>query len=91
MTPKHVIKVQVSEIQRIEITCNECGTMLVIPTTREIGPIQPVYSCHCGIPFWSGQNDGVYDAVSALIGGLRKLSGLKKPPTFALSFTLDSN
>jgi uncharacterized protein with PIN domain len=94
MTPRQVLTVDFSEINKIEITCLKCGAALVLPvphanTTAFVPPIH--YTCPgCNEVLWSGEND---QRLIRILGLLRSLGFWKelKNPGFNLSFSLDSN
>lgn len=88
MTPKQLITIDFSEIDRVEITCLNCGAALVFPVPREKGQDFPPasYVCvACHQVLWD--KDELYNRVYSLVRDLahwRAIEGKK----FNLSFSL---
>jgi uncharacterized protein with PIN domain len=93
MTPKQVITINFSEINKVEITCLKCGAALIFPVPQEKGQYYPPqsYVCPgCHAAFWNDVNDERYTRVYSLISALTHWQA-SKSQAFDLSFSLNSN
>jgi len=93
MTPRQVTKIDFTEIDKVEITCNKCGAVLTFPVPQEKGQEYPPdsYAClGCKTVFWNNVHDDRYSRVYRIFESLAHWKALKGQ-NFELSFSLFSN
>ena len=99
MTPQKNIRIDLSEINGLEITC-KCGAAIVLPALKENGNLyQPLVALQCSVcdrPLWQGQNDEKFVATANFIRavGLWKRQQqltAETRPSFSLSITVPNN
>jgi hypothetical protein len=99
MTAEKNIRVDLSEINGLEITC-KCGAGIVLPALRENGDLYPPrVMCQCPVcekTLWEGANDPKFAPIVSFlraIGWLKRQQKLEAEsrPNFSLSITVHSS
>jgi hypothetical protein len=87
MTAQSLLRIDITEIPAIEITCNKCSAMLSIPLPKQ--DVSESWNClSCNTRLWHGEQDKVY---LRLLGIMRSLSNWKEwqaPKNFSIGFSL---
>jgi|ERR1700728_1185070 len=96
MTPKKNIRIDLSEINGLEITC-KCGAAIVLPALRENGDLhQPIVALQCSVcdkPLWEGANDPRFAAIANFLRAVglwkrREQLPAERAPNFSLSISV---
>jgi hypothetical protein len=87
MTAQSLLRIDLTEILALEITCNKCSAMLSIPLPKQ--DVSQSWNClSCNTRLWDGEQDKVY---LRLLGIMRSLSNWKEWPEskkFNIGFSL---
>jgi hypothetical protein len=87
MTAQSLLRIDLTEISSLEITCVECGAVFTLPLPKDKVP--PSWNCvSCNTRLWDGEQDKVY---LRLLGVMRSLSNWKEwpePKKFSIGFSL---
>ena len=88
MTPQHLYRFELNEIPSVDLTCNQCSS--VIRFTLPKNNLPPNMLCAgCGAVFWYEGNT-IYPAVQGLIRGLGSYLDREQDQNFKISFSLVS-
>jgi len=87
MTAQSLLRIDLTEITALEITCKKCGAMLSIPLPKL--DVSQSWDClGCNTRLWDGDQDQAYIRLLGLMHSLSKWKQLPDPKKFAVGFSL---
>jgi hypothetical protein len=87
MTAQILLRIDLTEIAALEITCSECGAMFTLPLLIKDTVSQP-WNCVCNTRLWDGDQDQAYVRLLGLVRSLSNWKRLPEPKKFSIGFSL---
>jgi hypothetical protein len=91
MTPKHLIRVNFTEITAVEVVCSNCKAVTSIPIPVKRPLFADLNCIGCNAVFWGRPQERNHDAVALIVQALSNWSNAADKAIFSLQFSVEGN
>lgn len=87
MMVQNILRIDLTEIPALEITCEKCGAMLSIPFPKQ--DVSQHWEClGCNTRLWDGEQDQAYVRLLGIVRSLNNWKQLQPPRKFNIGVSL---
>lgn len=87
MTAQRLLRIDLTEIVSLEITCAECGAIFTLPLPKD-KVSQPWNCIGCNTRLWDGEQDSAYVRLLGIVRSLSNWKQLADPKRFTIGISL---